>query len=168
MKRIGLMSDTHGFLDEKVFKYFAECDEVWHAGDIGTVELAEKMEAFKPFQAVYGNIDGKDLRVRYPLDLRFECEGVRVWITHIGGYPKRYSQRVREQMPLNPPNLFITGHSHILKVMPDATFGLLHINPGACGNHGFHQVKTLVRFTIDKGEIKDLEVIELGKRGEIG
>jgi putative phosphoesterase len=167
MTRIGLMSDTHGFLDEKVFKYFAECDEVWHAGDIGTVELAEKMEAFKPFRAVYGNIDGKDLRVRYPLDLRFECDGLDVWMTHIGGYPKRYSQRVREEMPFNSPKLFISGHSHILKVMPDPKFGLLHINPGACGNHGFHQVKTLVRFTIDKGEIKDLEVIELGKRGEI-
>jgi hypothetical protein len=165
MKRIGLMSDTHGFLDEKVFKYFAECDEVWHAGDIGTVELAEKMEAFKPFRAVYGNIDGRDLRVHYPLDLRFECEGLDVWMTHIGGYPKRYSQRVREQMPFSSPKLFISGHSHILKVMPDTKFGLLHINPGACGNHGFHQVKTLVRFTIDKGEIKDLEVIELGKRG---
>lgn len=167
MTRIGLMSDTHSFLDEKVYKYFEECDEIWHAGDIGSIELADKMEAFKPFRAVYGNIDNAKLRQRYPLDLRFECDGLDVWMTHIGGYPKRYSKRVREQMPFNPPKLFITGHSHILKVMPDNKFGLLHINPGACGNHGFHQMKTLVRFSIDAGEILDLEVVELGKRGKI-
>lgn len=167
MKRIGLMSDTHSFLDEKVFKYFEECDEIWHAGDIGSIDLSDKMEAFKPFRAVYGNIDDAKMRRRYPLDLRFECEGVNVWMTHIGGYPNRYSKRVREEMPLNTPDLFITGHSHILKVMPDKRFNLLHINPGACGNHGFHHIKTLVRFTLDKGEIKDLEVIELGKRGSL-
>ncbi|MGB1121379.1 MAG: metallophosphoesterase family protein [Saprospiraceae bacterium] len=167
MTRIGLMSDTHSFLDDKVYKYFERCDEVWHAGDIGSIELADKMEAFKPFRAVYGNIDNAKLRQRYPLDLRFECDGLDVWMTHIGGYPKRYSKRVREQMPLNPPRLFISGHSHILKVMPDNQFGLLHINPGACGNHGFHQMKTLVRFSIDAGEIMDLEVVELGKRGKI-
>lgn len=167
MTRIGLMSDTHSFLDEKVYKYFAECDEIWHAGDIGSIELADKMEAFKPFRAVYGNIDNADLRRRYPLDLRFVCDGLDVWMTHIGGYPKRYSKRVREQMPFNPPKLFISGHSHILKVMPDNQFGLLHINPGACGNHGFHQMKTLVRFSIDNGEILNLEVMELGKRGKI-
>ncbi len=167
MTRIGLMSDTHSFLDDKVYKYFEQCDEVWHAGDIGSIELADKMEAFKPFRAVYGNIDNAKLRQRYPLDLRFECDGLDVWMTHIGGYPKRYSKRVREQMPLNPPQLFISGHSHILKVMPDNQFGLLHINPGACGNHGFHQMKTLVRFSIDAGEIMDLEVVELGKRGKI-
>jgi putative phosphoesterase len=167
MKRIGLMSDTHSFLDKKVFKYFEECDEVWHAGDIGSIDLSDKMEAFKPFRAVYGNIDDAKMRRRYPLDLRFECEGVTVWMTHIGGYPNRYSKRVRAEMPLNTPDLFITGHSHILKVMPDKKFDLLHINPGACGNHGFHHIKTLVRFTLDKGEIKDLEVIELGKRGSL-
>lgn len=167
MTRIGLMSDTHSFLDDKVYKYFEQCDEVWHAGDIGSIELADKMEAFKQFRAVYGNIDNAKLRQRYPLDLRFECDGLDVWMTHIGGYPKRYSKRVREQMPLNPPQLFISGHSHILKVMPDNQFGLLHINPGACGNHGFHQMKTLVRFSIDAGEIMDLEVVELGKRGKI-
>ena len=167
MTRIGLMSDTHSFVDDKVYKYFEQCDEVWHAGDIGSIELADKMEAFKPFRAVYGNIDNAKLRQRYPLDLRFECDGLDVWMTHIGGYPKRYSKRVREQMPLNPPQLFISGHSHILKVMPDNQFGLLHINPGACGNHGFHQMKTLVRFSIDAGEIMDLEVVELGKRGKI-
>jgi len=167
MKRIGLMSDTHSFLDDKIFKYFEECDEIWHAGDIGSIDLSDKIEAFKPFRAVYGNIDDAKMRRRYPLDLRFECEGVKVWITHIGGYPNRYSKRVREEMPFNTPDLFITGHSHILKVMPDKKFNLLHINPGACGNHGFHQMKTLVRFTLDEGEIKDLEVIELGKRGSL-
>jgi putative phosphoesterase len=165
MKRIGLMSDTHGFLDEKVFKYFEECDEIWHAGDIGTVELADTLESFKPVRAVYGNIDGHELREIYPLDLKFECEGVTVWMTHIGGYPNRYSLRVREEIKKYPPKLFITGHSHILKVMPDKKLNLLHINPGAAGNHGFHKVKTLVRFTLDKGVIKDLEVIEIGNRG---
>lgn len=165
MKRIGLMSDTHGFLDEKVLKYFEACDEIWHAGDIGTIEVADKIEGYKPFRAVYGNIDGADIRQRYPLDLRFDCEGLDVLITHIGGYPNRYSKRVREKMLENPPKLFISGHSHILKVMPDNKFDLLHINPGACGNHGFHQIKTIVRFSVDAGELFDLEVIELGKRG---
>lgn len=165
MKRIGLMSDTHGFLDEKVLKYFEACDEIWHAGDIGTIEVADKIEGYKPFRAVYGNIDGADIRQRYPLDLRFDCEGLDVLITHIGGYPNRYSKRVREKMLENPPKLFISGHSHILKVMPDNKFDLLHINPGACGNHGFHQIKTIVRFSVDAGEVFDLEVIELGKRG---
>ena len=165
MKRIGLMSDTHGFLDEKVLKYFEACDEIWHAGDIGTVEVADKVEAFKPFRAVYGNIDGADIRRCYPLDLRFDCEGLDVLITHIGGYPNRYSKRVREVMLDNTPKLFISGHSHILKVMPDSKFDLLHINPGACGNHGFHQIKTIVRFSVDAGEVFDLEVIELGKWG---
>ena len=159
------MSDTHGFLDERVLKYFEACDEIWHAGDIGTIEVADKVEAFKPFRAVYGNIDGADIRRCYPLDLRFDCEGLDVLITHIGGYPNRYSKRVREMMLENPPKLFISGHSHILKVMPDSKFDLLHINPGACGNHGFHQIKTIVRFSVDAGEVFDLEVIELGKRG---
>lgn len=167
MKRIGLMSDTHGFLDEKVLKYFEACDEIWHAGDIGTMAVADKIEAFKPLRAVYGNIDGADIRQRYPLDLRFDCEGLDVLITHIGGYPNRYSKRVREMMLEHSPKLFISGHSHILKVMPDSKFDLLHINPGACGNHGFHQMKTIVRFTVAAGEVSDLEVIELGKRGKV-
>lgn len=167
MIRIGLISDTHSYLDEKVFKYFEECDEVWHAGDLGSIELANELEKFKPFRAVYGNIDHGLLRQRYPLDLRFNCEEVAVWMTHIGGYPSRYHKRVRPLIKENPPKLFITGHSHILKVMPDKKLDLLHINPGAAGNHGFHKVKTLVRFTIDRTDIKDLEVIELGKRGQI-
>ncbi len=167
MKRIGLISDTHGYIDDKTFTYLEECDEVWHAGDIGTVALSDRLETFKPFRAVYGNVDGADLRVRYPLDLRFQCEKVDVWITHIGGYPNRYSKRVRPLIRANPPKLFITGHSHILKVMPDPKLNLLHINPGACGNHGFHKVKTIVRFTIDGADIRDMEAIELGKRGAL-
>ena len=167
MKKIGLISDTHSHLEEKVFEHFADCDEIWHAGDIGTLALADRLAAFKPFKAVYGNIDGSPIRQEYPLDLRFDCEGMDVWMTHIGGYPGRYSQRVRELMKINPPDLFICGHSHMLKVMPDKKYKLLHINPGAAGVHGFHQVKTIIRFAIDRGQLKDLEVIEMGRRGAL-
>ncbi len=165
MKRIGLMSDTHSFLDDNILSYFEECDEIWHAGDIGDVRVADRLEEFKPLRAVYGNIDDHKVRIRYPEDLRFECEGLPVWITHIGGYPGRYNQRVRQQMQIDPPGLFICGHSHILKVMHDKKFNLLHINPGACGHHGFHLMRTLIRFSIDGGVVKGLEVIELGRRG---
>jgi len=167
MKRIGLMSDTHSHLDEKVFQYFAECDEVWHAGDFGNMGLVDKLQAFKPLRGVYGNIDGANIRAIMPLDLRFECEGVPVFMTHIGGYPGRYEPRVRKILQAEPPvdGLFISGHSHILKVMPDKTLGFLHINPGACGNEGWHKVKTLVRFTLDAGKISELQIIELGSRG---
>ena len=167
MKRIGLISDTHGFLDERVYEYFKDCDEIWHAGDIGTIELADELEAFRPLKAVYGNIDNGELRARYPLNLRFECEGLDVLMTHIGGYPNRYNQRIRPIINENPPKLFITGHSHILKIMPDKKLSLLHINPGAAGNHGFHKIKTIVRFAIEMGQIKDLEVVELGMRGSV-
>lgn len=163
--RIGLLSDTHSYLDPKVFEYFEECDEIWHAGDIGNEDVVDQLEAFRPLRAVYGNIDDHKMRLRFPEDDRFDCEGVDVWITHIGGYPGRYNVRIREAIRKNPPKLFICGHSHILKVMPDKKLGLLHINPGACGNHGFHKVRTLIRFTIETGRIKDLEVIELGYRG---
>jgi putative phosphoesterase len=155
------MSDTHGYLHPKVFTHFAAVDELWHAGDIGTDEVADELEAFKPLRAVYGNIDGKDIRLRYPEDLRFNCEGMEVWMTHIGGYPGRYAPRVKPLITKDPPGLFICGHSHILKVIPDNRLHLLHINPGACGRQGWHQVKTLVRFQIDRGKIKHLEVIEL-------
>lgn len=167
MKRIGLLSDTHSHLEESIFEYFSECDEVWHAGDIGSLQVADRLEAFKLLRAVHGNIDDAMIRRLYPEDLHFECEGVDVWITHIGGYPGRYSKRVADIMKVNPPKLFICGHSHILKIMPDPKYQLLHINPGACGNHGFHLMKTLVRFSIDAGKIQDMEVIELGKRGAI-
>ncbi len=166
MKRIGLLSDTHGWLDENIFEYFKSCDEVWHAGDIGNMEVVERLEAFKPFKAVYGNIDGGLLRQEFPLNLRFECEGVDVLMTHIGGYPGRYNKRVQEIIQTNPPKLYICGHSHILKVMSDKKYGLLHINPGACGNHGFHKIRTIVRFSLFESNIKDLEVVELGFRGK--
>jgi len=161
LKKIGLMSDTHSYLHPQVFRYFEEVDEIWHAGDIGNVELADKLEAFKPFRAVYGNIDGADIRIRYPETLRFNVEGVEVMMTHIGGYPGKYAPGVKEQLKQHPAKLFICGHSHILKVMPDAALHLLHMNPGACGQQGWHKVKTLLRFQVDAGNIQQLEVIEL-------
>ncbi|NLR63624.1 metallophosphoesterase family protein [Chitinophaga varians] len=161
MKKIGLMSDTHSYLHPQVFKYFEEVDEIWHAGDIGNVALADQLEAFKPFRAVYGNIDGADIRIRYPETLRFTVEGVEVLMTHIGGYPGKYAPGVREALKKDPPKLFICGHSHILKVMPDPALQLLHMNPGACGQQGWHKVKTLLRFRLDQGRIEQLEVIEL-------
>ncbi|NML37551.1 metallophosphoesterase family protein [Chitinophaga sp. G-6-1-13] len=161
MKKIGLMSDTHSYLHPQVFKYFEEVDEIWHAGDIGNVALADQLEAFKPFRAVYGNIDGADIRIRYPETLRFTLEGVEVLMTHIGGYPGKYAPGIREVLKKDPPKLFICGHSHILKVMPDPALQLLHMNPGACGQQGWHKVKTLLRFRLDQGRIEQLEVIEL-------
>ena len=164
--KIGLMSDTHSFLDKKVFEHFAEVDEIWHAGDIGSIEVADALEAFKPFRAVYGNIDNQALRARFPENLRWHTEGVDVWMTHIGGYPNKYPARIKDVLKTNPPDLFICGHSHILKVMPDRELNLLHINPGACGIEGFHRVKTLVRFDILESKIQNLEVIEIGLRGQ--
>lgn len=161
MIRIGLMSDTHGYLHPQIFKRFSAVDEIWHAGDIGTMELVDELASFKPFRAVYGNVDGKNLRTCYPEDLRFQCEGVDIWMTHIGGYPGHYNPRVKPLILQNPPQLFICGHSHILKVVPDNKLHLLHINPGACGRQGWHKVKTLVRFEINDGKIRNLEVIEL-------
>jgi len=163
MKKIGLMSDTHSYLHPQVFKYFEQVDEIWHAGDIGNVALADQLEAFKPFRAVYGNIDGSDIRVRYPEQLFFEEEDVSVFMIHIGGYPGRYAPGVKELLLQKQPKLFICGHSHILKVMPDPKLQLLHINPGACGQQGWHKVKTLVRFELEAGHIRQLEVIELKK-----
>ncbi len=164
MKRIGLLSDTHAHWDERYRDYFAACDEVWHSGDIGSLELLERFEAFKPLRAVYGNIDGAEVRRALPKHLRFTLEGVDVWITHIGGYPGKYDREVMPQILHHPPKLFISGHSHILKVLYDKTLHLLHINAGAAGIYGFHKKRTLIRFVLDQGEIKDLEVIELGER----
>ena len=161
MKRIGLLSDTHGYWDERYTKHFAECDEVWHAGDIGSLEVAERFEAFRPFRAVHGNIDGRDIRLRYPEIQRFIIEGADVLIKHIGGYPGNYDASIRSTLIQHPPTLFFSGHSHILKVMHDRHINALHINPGAAGIHGFHKVRTLVRFTIDNGAFSNLEVIEL-------
>lgn len=164
MQRIALLSDTHNYLDPKIFKYFETCDQIWHAGDVGTVSITDDLSKIKPVIAVYGNIDGQDVRKVYPKNQRFMCEGVDVFMTHIGGYPNRYSSEALAEIKLSPPKLFICGHSHILKVMFDEKYKLLHINPGAAGIHGFHKVKTLVRFTIDGSQIKDLEVIELGQK----
>ncbi|MFK7809390.1 MAG: metallophosphoesterase [Saprospiraceae bacterium] len=164
---IGLMSDTHSFLDEKIFEHFEDCDEVWHAGDVGDEKVIERLKEFKPLKVVYGNIDTGNVRNSFPLDYRFMCEGIDVWMTHIGGYPGRYNKRVRDIMKENPPKLFICGHSHILKVMPDKKHDLLHMNPGACGKHGFHQVRTILKFSINNAKIHDLKVIELGLRGAI-
>lgn len=164
MKKIGLISDTHSFLHPRVKHHFAHCDEIWHAGDIGNLSLADELAAFKPLRAVYGNIDGIEVRKVYPEHLRFTLEGVDVWMTHIGGYPKRYDLRVKDEINRNPPKLFICGHSHILKAIPDHKLSLLHLNPGAAGKVGFHQVLTLMRFELDAGKIQNLEVIELEKR----
>jgi hypothetical protein len=164
MQRIALLSDTHNYLDPKLFKYFESCDQIWHAGDIGTVAIMDELAKIRPVIAVYGNIDGQDVRKVYPLHRHFMCEGVKVFMTHIGGYPGRYSAEALKEIQANRPKLFICGHSHILKVMFDEKYQLLHINPGAAGVHGFHAVKTMVRFSIEGERISDLEVIELGKR----
>lgn len=166
MKRIGLLSDTHGYLDAGIQKHFAQCDEIWHAGDIGTENVSDTLARWKPFRAVYGNIDGGKLRAMHPENQLFEVEGVKVFMTHIGGYPGKYVSRVREVIQREKPKLYICGHSHILKVMFDKEHEVLHMNPGAAGISGFHQMKTLLRFVLDDGNIKDLEVIELGKRTE--
>jgi len=160
MKRIGLLSDTHGTLSSRIFKFFDSVDEIWHAGDIGSAETADRLSAFKPLKAVYGNIDDHVLRKMFPADQRFFCEEVDVLITHIGGYPGRYETHVRNIFKIKPPQLFICGHSHILKVIHDPKYRSLHINPGAAGNKGFHQVCTAVRFVIDGKNIRDLEVLE--------
>jgi uncharacterized protein len=167
LKRIALVSDTHGYLDPKLFKYFDTCDEIWHAGDIGDIKVADTLAQTKTLRAVYGNIDGNEIRSAYPKVQFFKCEDVFVLITHIGGYPGKYANDVRTLISEKKPNIFICGHSHILKVMFDKKHNLLHMNPGACGNHGFHKVKTLLRFTIEKDKIKDLEVIEIGNRNII-
>ena len=161
MKRIGLLSDTHGWWDERYAKHFAECDEIWHAGDIGSMLLVERLQEIAPLRAVYGNIDGGDVRRMFTEVYRFRCEEVEVVMTHIGGYPGHYSPAIYKKLVANPPQLFISGHSHILKVMYDKQLGCLHINPGAAGIQGFQTVRTLVRFTVDGKEIKDLEVVEL-------
>lgn len=164
MTRIGLLSDTHACWDERYEQYFESCDEIWHAGDIGSLEVAQKLAAFRPFRAVYGNIDGQDIRRIYPQTLRFTVDGAEVLMKHIGGYPGKYDPSVAGSIFTRPPKLFISGHSHILKVKYDKTLGMLHINPGAAGTYGFHKVRTLVRFTIHEGMFSDLEVIELSEK----
>lgn len=165
--KIGLLSDTHSFLDPKVFDYFQACDEIWHGGDFG-IGVLEQLESFKPVRAVFGNIDDLELRTRLPEDLWFTCEGLSVFMTHIGGAPPNYNPRVKKILSARIPDIFICGHSHILRIKKDASYKkMLYLNPGAAGNHGFHSVKTLVRFEISGTEIKNMEVIELGKRGAL-
>ena len=164
MKRIAIISDTHGLLASDVCDHIKNVDEVWHAGDIGNLSVLEQMEQLKPFKAVYGNIDGHELRYSCPLDLYFECEGVKVYMTHIGGYPGRYTSRVRHNLIEHRPDLYICGHSHICKVVKDNKLGVLHVNPGACGIKGFHQMRTMVLMECAEGSIKKLQVVELGLR----
>ena len=161
MTRIGLISDTHNFLDETVFEHFKECDEIWHAGDFGTVSVANKLSAVKPLRGVYGNIDGYDVKSMFPEQLVFKCEEVKVMIRHIGGYPPRYNAETKKELLIHQPQLFVAGHSHILKIIYDDKLQCLHMNPGAAGRHGWQKVRTLIRFTIDGREMKDCEVIEL-------
>jgi len=164
MKKILLLSDTHSHIDATILKYVNQADEVWHAGDIGDLMVTDTLKKLKPLRAVYGNIDDDKARKEFPLHNRFVCEGVDVWITHIGGYPGKYNQVIRNELQLNPPKLFICGHSHILKVQFDKTLNLLHMNPGAAGIYGFHQVRTMLRFEIDGDKIQSLEIVEIGKK----
>lgn len=164
MTKILLLSDTHSYIDDDILKYVKQADEVWHAGDIGDLKVTDAIKALKPLRGVYGNIDDDKVRLEFPEHNRFMCEDVDVWITHIGGYPPKYNLRVSEAIKINPPRLFICGHSHILKVMPDKKLNLIHMNPGAVGKHGFHKVRTMLRFTIDGKKIDNLEVIEFPVR----
>ncbi len=162
MKRIGLLSDTHGFLDPKVKKYFKNCNEIWHAGDIGDLSVTDELSEIAPVRAVFGNIDNHLVRAEFSENLRFTCEGVDIWITHIGGKPYVYDRRIRDQINQNPPKLFVCGHSHILKVQMDKRLKTLYMNPGAAGKRGIHTVKTILRFELNSGNIGNLEVVELG------
>ena len=165
--KIGLLSDTHGYLDPKVFDYFAACDELWHAGDIGSMEVAVALEQFKPVKAVYGNIDDSTLRAKYPEDLWFECEGVEILMTHIAGAPPRYNPRIKKILASRTPAVLVCGHSHILRVIIDKARNLVYLNPEAAGQQGFHLMRTILRFEITGGMVANMEVIELGKRGQI-
>ena len=163
--KIGLLSDTHSYLDDQIIRLLSDRDEIWHAGDFGTLEVSDRLNEIAPLRGVYGNIDGADIRQVHPKVLRFDASGLDVMMTHIGGYPGKYHPDVRQSIKENPPQLYITGHSHILKIMTDKSLNnLLHINPGAAGKHGFHKIRTLVRFAIEEGQVRALQVIELGKR----
>jgi putative phosphoesterase len=161
--QVGLLSDTHGFLDEAIFTYFEKCEEVWHAGDFGP-EVLDRLKMFKPVRGVFGNIDGAEIRTELAKNLEWECEGVRVYMTHIGGYPGHYDPRAKRELLERKPNLFICGHSHIARVMRDPELKLLHMNPGACGRIGWHQQRTILRFTVEAGKVGNVELIKLGPR----
>ena len=166
--KIGLLSDTHNYLDEKMLSYYAEVDEIWHAGDFGNWQVADQLRNFKPLMGVYGNIDGQEIRSEYPEQLRFKREGLDIWMIHIGGAPPRYNPKVKKILQQNPPNIMVCGHSHILKVMTDPNYDkMLYLNPGAAGKQGFHKIRTMLRFEINKGKPEKMEVIELGKRGRM-
>ena len=167
MTKIGLLSDTHGYLDERILSHLSDCDEIWHAGDIGDAKVSETLSKLKPYRAVFGNIDGTEIRSMHPHDLVFKCEDLKVFITHIGGYPGSYFPEVRKKISTLKPDLFICGHSHILKIIPDRVNHLLHMNPGAAGKHGFHRIRTLLKFQVDGMKIEEVKVIELGLRGAI-
>jgi uncharacterized protein len=162
--KIGLLSDTHSYLDTAVFEHFKDVDEIWHAGDIGNLDVTKKLAAFKPLRAIIGNIDGADAKVQFPEDLWWDCEGMNIWMTHIGGYPTKYASRVRNILKVKQPDLFICGHSHILRVMKDSKYNMMVMNPGAAGIEGFHQIRTMLRFDIIDKKILNLEAIELGTR----
>lgn len=164
MKKILLLSDTHSYIDDQILKFAKQVDEVWHVGDIGSFEVIDALKKLKPLRAVYGNIDDSLMRAEFPLDNKFTIEKVSVWMTHIGGYPNNYNPRVKKDLAINRPKLFISGHSHILKVMFDKKLNLLHMNPGAAGKYGFHTVRTMLRFEINEDNITNLEIIELEKR----
>lgn len=165
--KIGLISDTHSYMDDRIKSHLGDRDEIWHAGDFGNLEVIRELEAIAPLKGVFGNIDGQMIRREMPEDKRFTCEGMDIWMTHIGGYPGKYNKRVKPLIEENPPDVFICGHSHILKVMPDKKNNLLHINPGAAGNTGFHKQRTLMLMEIAEGQVQDLRVVELGKRGKL-
>ena len=166
--KIGLLSDTHGYLDGKIFEHFKLCDEIWHAGDIGSMAVADQLRSFKPFRAVFGNIDDKGIQSQFPEDLFFNCEGLSVWITHIGGAPPRYNPAIQKKLKVRAPDIFVCGHSHILRIAKDpALNNMLFINPGAAGNQGFHHIKTIVRFDVSDKHVANMEVIELGHRGQL-
>lgn len=165
--KIGLLSDTHGWIHPKLFDFFAGCEEIWHAGDIGNLETADRLAAFKPFRAVYGNIDGGQVRSVYKEHLRFKVEDLSVWITHIGGFPGNYDPRVKQEIYSNPPGLFICGHSHIARIMFDKKGNFLYVNPGAAGYIGFHKIMTAVRFEVDGKNIHAMELVELGERSRV-
>lgn len=164
MTRIGLLSDTHGYMDDQILRLLSEVDEIWHAGDIGDLKVMDELEAIRPVVAVWGNIDGGDARLRYPAEICLDRGGVSLWMTHIGGRPGRYPDRVKTQLRMHQPDVFICGHSHITLVKHDPTYNLLHMNPGAAGRHGFHKMRTLLRFTAANGKLSDLELVELGPR----
>ena len=160
MKKILLISDTHGYIDDRIIQYAKQSDETWHAGDIGELKVTDELKKVTTVRAVHGNIDNNKIRAEYPENLRFQIEEMKIWITHIGGYPNKYNKRIRQEINTNPPDIFICGHSHILKVINDKKLNVLHINPGAIGKHGFHHVRTMIRFEIMKSKIQNLEVIE--------